>query len=171
YLSGAVKPGARTFSRQSVSMLAVFLCLSIVGAGLTGCGLRRGDPPPAEMTLRIEPDASANSGRIFYLMVRSTDEEQYLEHTYSHVASKVFGDPADPDILGVFPILPGRDEKIDVVQPRQNPVAFYFLFSEQSDDWRHLMPQPLDDTYRISIQDQSVVIEGRRSIFRRFQRY
>ncbi len=123
------------------------------------------------MTLEIKPKATANNGQIFYMVVRSTNEKQYLTETYANIAAIVFADPPDANVLGAFPIFPGKNEKIKVVQPRQNPVAFYFLFTDPSDDWRYLMAQPLASTYEITIERNSVTIGSRSGLFRRFQRY
>lgn len=153
-----------------LGVVLVVFCLCVL-VGLLGACAKRTAPPPPQMTLEIKPKPNANKGQVFYMVVRSTNEKQYLTETYAGIAALVFADPPDANVLGAFPIFPGKNEKIKVVQPRQNPVAFYFLFTDPSDDWRHLVAQPLASTYEITIEQDSVVIGSRRGLFRRFQKY
>lgn len=138
--------------------VSVFLLLSLLLGFVGGCG-GQSIPPPPQMSLEIRADAKANQGKVFYILVRSTNEKQYLTETYANIAALVFANPPDPSVLGAFPVFPNKKQKIQVVQPSQNPVAFYFLFTEASDQWRQLVDQPLVDSYIIQIHGDRVQIK------------
>lgn len=134
---------------------------------LVGCGGRKPAPPP-KMTLNVQSDPASNQGQVFYLVARSVTDRQFLTDTYQSVASLVFADPPDPALLGSHAVIPGRKQVLKVVQPTQNALGFYFLFTEPGDQWKRMVSQPLASTYDIHINnDDSVIIEPHKGFFRR----
>lgn len=148
----------------NLDKLLAILFLGLLISLLGGCG-GRSNPAPPQMALEIKPAATANKGQVFYMVVRSTNEKQYLTATYADITGLVFADPPDPSVLGAFPVFPGKPQTLNVAQPGQNPVAFYFLFSGPSDHWRHLVDQPLAAGYEIRIEGDTVVVAGKKSFW------
>jgi len=156
-----------SWKHGTVCAAAVVAFISVVLLSASGCSGRPKTPKPPMMTLNIMPEASANGGQVFYMLVRSTNQKQFLTDGYQTIASLVFTDPADPSVLGVFPVFPDRQQKVKVVQPDQNPVAFYFLFTNPSEQWRQLAPQPLGVQYDIYIEKETVTLTPRKGWPRR----
>ena len=58
--------------------------LGLVAAVLAGCG------SSSTLTVRIDPSADANAGQPFYVVVRSTEQAEYVTESYESVAARVF---------------------------------------------------------------------------------
>lgn len=140
------------------------VCAAVLLLMIVGCG-GRSAPAVPQMTLNIEAEADANAGKVFYVVVRSTLERQYFTATYADIAGIVFADPPDASMLGAFPVFPGKDQAFTVKQPDQNPVAFYFLFTEPSEYWRQIVPQPLAKAYYIEIAGNTVIVREKKSFW------
>jgi hypothetical protein len=151
----------------SWKVLETGLLGALILMSLTGCASKKPVPPP-QMTLNVQSDPAANQGQVFYLLTRSVTDRQFLSDTYQSVASLVFADPPDPAVLGAHAIVPGRKQEIKIVQPTQNALAFYFLFTEPGDHWKKMVSQPVASAYNIGIsQGEGVVIEKHKGFFRR----
>lgn len=120
------------------------------------------------MLLNIQCDPAANGGQVFYLVVRSVTDRQFLSDTYQSVASLVFAEPPDPAVLGSHAIVPGRRQAIKMVQPTQNALGFYFMFTEPGDQWKRMVSQPVASTYNIRVGgDDTVVIQQHKGFLKR----
>ncbi|TYT73918.1 hypothetical protein [Desulfobotulus mexicanus] len=160
--SGSLLMGNTSDRRAVVHKPLLFLLpVLLIFLSATGCGKPWQTAPGPQMLLRIQAMPDANRGRIFYMLVRETTEKQYLTESYAEIAALVFSEPGDPSVLGVFSLVPGKKAEFRVAMPEQNPVAFYFLFTEPSEDWNHMMPLPLKPSYEILIQERSVTIDDR----------
>lgn len=155
---------SRRWKALETGFLGVAILLSLVG-----CAGKKPVPPP-QMTLNIQTDPATNKGQIFYMVLRSVTDRQFLSDSYQSVASLVFADPPDPTLLGAHAIVPGRKQVIRTVQPTQNALAFYFMFTEPADQWKKMVSQPLASAYNVGIdRDDAVVIEKRKGFFGRLR--
>jgi predicted component of type VI protein secretion system len=154
--------GSRTFSMRT--LLGVILSLCIVVSSL-GCSSRR--PPPPQMKLHVHTDAATNDGQLFYMLVRAVSDKQFLTESYQTVAGIVFADPPDKTVVGTHVILPGTTQDLQVLQPEESPVAFYFLFTDPGDQWKRILDQPLAKAYDIKIHKSDITITKRRSLLMR----
>jgi hypothetical protein len=137
-----------------------------LAAGLlnaVGCGAKR----PPQMTLNVKSTINTNDGQLFYLVIRTINEKQFLSDTYQAVAGMVFADPVDPSILGTQVIFPGLEQTFKIAQPVQNSVGFYFLFTAPGDQWKRMVSQPLAGYYNINIENERVDVSVRQGFFRR----
>ena len=145
-------------------LLGVILSIAAV-LSCMGCSSRR--PPPPQMKLHVQSDSATNDGQIFYMVVRAVGDKQFLTESYQTVAGMVFADPPDKTIVGSHVVLPGNIQELQVIQPEESPVAFYFLFTNPGDQWKKILDQPLALAYNISIHKNEVTITKRRSLWRR----
>ena len=113
--------------------------------------------PPPELVFNVKPDIQANNGGLFYFVVRKANEKQFMLQGYADVASKAFSDPADPDSLGVFSIVPGSKQECKVSQPAQGTVALYFLLTQPGSQWKKLIAMPFQESYDIKLKANSQV--------------
>lgn len=157
--------GSRLLKR-SVRFSCCFLLFSAVLSSAIGCGPKR-PPPPPQMTISLHSTIQTNGGQLFYLLMRTVNEKQFLADTYQGVADLVFADPPDSSVLGTQVIFPGLDQTFKVVQPVQNSVGFYFLFTNPGDQWKRLVSQPLANAYVIDIDGDRVDISVKQGFFRR----
>lgn len=154
-------------SASWTAILQVGLLGALAVMFLSGCAGKKPAPPP-QMLLNIQCDPAANSGQVFYLVVRSVTDRQFLSDTYQSVVSLVFAEPPDPAMLGSHAIIPGRKQAIKMVQPTQNALGFYFLFTEPGDQWKRMLSQPVASTYNIRIgADDTVVIQQHKGFLKR----
>jgi|GEM_PF-1324373 hypothetical protein len=126
---------------------------------LSGCASSWQGASAQQILLKVKATPDANKGRIFYMLVRASSEKQFLTDSYPDIAALVFAEPRDPNVLGVYSIIPGRTAEFSVPMPDKSPVALYFLFTEPSENWNHLLGMPLKPSYEILIQDHSVVLD------------
>jgi hypothetical protein len=110
-----------------------------------------GPEPPPPMQFDVNAEYPANGGRLFYLLVRSVNEKQFMLDGYQDIADKAFADPPDPTVLGVFSVVPGTEMEFTVTQPAQGPVALYFLLTQPGPQWKKLLSPPLEDEYDVAI--------------------
>ena len=101
---------------------------------------------------------------MFYFVVRTANEKQFMLEGYQDIANKAFADPPDPNVLGVFSIVPGKEQEYSVNQPTQGGVALYFLLTHPAGpQWKKLLSLPLKEEYEINIpaNDQIQVNENK----------
>lgn len=122
---------------------------------LTACS---SDPlPPPMVGFEVTADAQANNNRLFYFVVRTANEKQFMLETYQEVASKAFADTPDTSVLGVFSVVPGTKQEYVINQPAQGTIALYFLFTEPGLQWKKLLGLPLEEKYEIELKENSQV--------------
>jgi hypothetical protein len=116
------------------------------------------DPkPPPSLVFDVTANSQTNNGGLFYLVVRSANEKQFMLESYQKVASKAFTDPPDPDGLGVFSIVPGTKQEYTVSQPARGTIALYFLFTQPGSQWKKLLSMPFEAKYNINLMATSQV--------------
>lgn len=127
----------------------------LVAVLLTACSTTLSPPPP--LVFDVNANIQTNNGRLFYFVVRSANEKQFMLESYKDVASKAFSDPPDSGVLGVFSIVPGTKQECTLNQPMQGMVALYFLFTDPGAQWKKLIATPFKDKYKINLKANSQV--------------
>lgn len=122
--------------------------LSLVTIFMVACSSTPSPPPPLAFT--ISTPKQTNSGGLFYMVARTANEKQFMLDTYKEIAGKAFSDPPDPNILGVFSIVPGTEQLCEINPPAQGTMALYFLFTQPGSQWKKLLSEPLAKKYRIN---------------------
>lgn len=139
---------------QRQPRLPVFLPLSAL---LLLAACNSGPTPPPPVVFDVTAEYQANGGNLFYLLVRSVNEKQFMTESYQDVASKAFADPPDPTVLGVFSVVPGKEQEYTVSQPATGSVALHFLFTQPGPQWKKLLALPLADEYDVNVSANSQV--------------
>ena len=111
-----------------------------------------GPKPPPPMVFDVTAEYQTNNGHLFYFLVRSSNEKQFMLEDYQDIAGKAFTDPPDPNVLGVFSVVPGTEQEYTVNQPTQGTLALYFLFTKPGPEWKKLLSLPLHDEYMINLK-------------------
>jgi hypothetical protein len=127
-----------------------FYLLIVILTLLIGCSSTPKPPPP--LVLSVRANAQANNGELFYFVVKTANEKQFMLETYQDVASKAFSDPPDPAGLGVFSIVPGTKQEYNVNQPAEGTIALYFLFTKPGSQWKKLLAMPFEEEYIINLK-------------------
>jgi predicted component of type VI protein secretion system len=135
-------------------LLKVFPPLA-VAILLVACSSAPKPPPP--LVFDVTTATQTNNGGLFYFVVRSANEKQFMLETYQDVANKAFSDPPDQGVLGVFSVVPGTQQEYTVNQPAQGTVALYFLLTKPGSQWKKLFSAPLEDKYNINLKANSQV--------------
>jgi hypothetical protein len=105
--------------RTSATILAAVL--------LTACSSDPKPPPP--LLFEVSSNPQANNGSLFYFVVRTTNDKQFMLENYQDIADKAFIDPPEASFLGSFAIVPGTKQECKVNLPAQGSVALYFLLT------------------------------------------
>lgn len=138
----------KPFSHHSFLALMITVLLTACSSGPT-------PPPPVAFT--VTADYETNDSRLFYFVVRSANDKQFMLESYQDVANKAFSEPPDTGVLGVFSIVPGTEQKYTVSLPTQGSIALYFLFTQPGSQWKKLLALPLEETYNINLKANSQV--------------
>ncbi len=128
-------------------------------AALILCALAAGCAPTR--TLLVHPAAHVNRDRRFYLVVRTLKEEEFVADSYQRIASLVFPTVPDASVKLVRLVSPGRDDKIDVTVPDDQPFAIYALFTDPSESWKVLLTPPLNTQFEVTLDGNRVTVHGR----------
>lgn len=107
-----------------------------------------------KLTLRSYPDT--NKGQPVYVMIRSVNAKKFLTDSYQDIADKVFADPPDPSVLDYKAILPGQKQKIKLKKP-DTSVGIYCMFTEPGDEWKIILPRPLNSKYKIELEKNRII--------------
>jgi hypothetical protein len=135
--------------------LIKYFILPIFLANILSCA---SDPhAPIPVQLKVIADYRANGGKLFYAMVTSTNEQQFMIDGYSDIAAKAFAEPPDQNTLKVFLVQPGSEQEITFDQPAQGLVGLYFLFTDPGVEWKKLLNVPLGDGYEVNFSGGSNV--------------
>lgn len=127
--------------KMSMALLAAVL--------LTACA---SDPaPPPSLIFNVTANAQTNNGGLFYFVVRSVNEKQFMLETYQDVAGKAFADSSDANSIGSFSIVPGAKQECVVSPPAQGTVALYFLWTQPGSQWKKLLSLPLASKYNVNL--------------------
>ena len=126
-----------------------YTLLLLIAFLLAACSSAPTPPPPLVFNVTANPQA--NNGALFYFVVRSSNEKQFMLESYQDVAGKTFSDPPDPNSVGVFSIVPGTKQECEVNLPAQGTLALYFLFTQPGSQWKKLLSLPLGDQYLVNL--------------------
>lgn len=155
--------GSKRLARRAIQLLGCALLTTIL-LHAAGCGGRKPIPPP-QMSITVQTDAKINGGQVFYFVMRSVNEKQFLTDTYQTVAGSVFADSPDGGVLSSQVIFPGMRQTFMVPQPAQNSVAFYFMFTNPGEEWKKIVSQPLANGYTIHIEEDRVDVLPQKSFW------
>ena len=137
-----------------ISSWTIFYSL-ILALMLSACASEPTPPPP--VGFEVTADHLTNNSRLFYFVVRSATEKKFMLEGYQDIANKAFADPQDPDVLGVFSIVPGTKQVYNIKLPAQGTVALYFLFTQPGTQWKKLLSLPLNEKYNINLKPDNQV--------------
>jgi hypothetical protein len=139
----------RSLAAWKVSLIVVSTVLLIACAS---------EPtPPAPLLFEIDSAYQTNNNRLFYFVVRSTTDKQFMLDSYADIANKAFSDTPNPSLLGVFSVVPGTLQEYAVSLPAQGSLGLYFLLTEPSSQWKELLSLPLEEKYTIDIKENNQV--------------
>jgi hypothetical protein len=124
---------------------------------LGACASTSTPKPPPPLTFDVTTTIQTNDGGLFYFVVRSANEKQFMLETYQDVANKAFSEPPDQGVLGVFSVVPGTQQEYTVSQPTEGTIALYFLLTKPGSQWKKLLSTPLEDKYNINLKANSQV--------------
>ena len=133
-------------------LLGVRLALCALGA-MPACG---GVPT---RTLVLHPAPDVNQGRIFYVLVRTTDEKEFFADSYQKIAALAFPAAKDPSVLALALVNPGKSERLEVKVPGEQPFAIYMLFTSPGEPWKLLLSAPLEKEYEFMMEGNRVFLE------------
>lgn len=140
--------------------IMILVCLAIA---LVACGPKKPALTPLQMWITIQPDASANSGKVFWMVIKEVDENQFANDTYDRIESTFLAEDWGPDVLGVFPVVPGTERRITITRPTFRHAGFYFLFTEPREYWKVILKQPIGTNYDLRIEEYKASVSRRMS--------
>ncbi len=138
-----------TLTRPPLRLALLALALSAFAA----CG---GVPT---RTLVFHPAPDVNQGRIFYVLVRTTDEKEFFADSYQKIAALAFPAAKDPSVLALAVVYPGKSEKLEVKVANEQPFAIYMLFTTPGEPWKLLLSAPLEKEYEFMMEGNRVFLE------------
>lgn len=97
-----------------------------------------------QMTIKICSTKCTNGGTPFYVLVRSTDYPTFVTDDYAKIAQLIAHPPEDQTSFGIFCIMPGIDQVIEMDTPTSKCLAVYFLFTSPGDVWKRMLELPND---------------------------
>lgn len=122
-----------------------------------GCAKKAGPATPPQITFVIESTTATNNGQPFYVVIRSCNSGEFVTNSYESVAGSVFANPPDPNVLAFREILPGYEQKIMANMPETDAAGVYCLFTEPGDEWKTMLPQPLESKYEVTLGKNEIV--------------
>ena len=138
--------------RFGIYAVAIFIAI-----WACGCAKKAGPATPPQITFVIRSTTATNNGQPFYVVIRSCNSGEFVTNSYESVAGSVFASPPDPDVLASREVLPGYERKIMVDKPESDAVGVYCLFTEPGDEWKTMLPQPLESKYEVTLGKNVVV--------------
>ena len=157
-ISSTRREMTRAGSGKGLKILGLLLILLLVAA----CAGKKAPAAP-KLVLLVHPQRSVNKGQIFYMVIKEVDEKRFNKDTYQDVASLVTADDPGSYVLGIHPVIPGKQQKIYMDKPGEMSLGLYFLFTVFRDDWKRRIPPPLTGKYRITIENETIDISERQA--------
>jgi hypothetical protein len=112
--------------------------------------------PPRQLV--VHPLAHVNRDRRFYLVVRAIKDQDFIADDYQKIAAQVFAPTRDPSVRLVRLVSPGRDDKVLLTLPDEEPFAVYALFTEPGEPWKVLVTPPLARIYELVLDDNRLTV-------------
>ena len=144
-------------------MLRILALLIIVGV-LCGCAGSKDSVKKEYITLYINPDSSVNSERPVYIVIRKANIKNFLAEEYDAIVDMVHAEPPDETLLAWRILLPGQQEKIEVVKPDKASIGVYVLFTNPGENWKMILEIPLESEYKINLKN-NVLEDYRKRVF------
>jgi type VI secretion system VasD/TssJ family lipoprotein len=140
------------------------LVFVLVAAGLYGCFGSKDAMKKEMITFTINPDSSSNDERPVYIVIRKANIKNFLAEDYDVIVDMVHAEPQDESILAWRVLLPGQQEKIEVVKPEKSSVGVYVLFTNPGEKWKMILEKPLESEYKINVK-RNVLEDQRKRTF------
>lgn len=103
--------------------------------------------------VKIQSPKDLNAGRPVRMLIRSVDQQEYVNESYVSVADKVV--VKDDSVLGsavVYPQLP----LLMAVKRGDKMVAVYFFFTQPGSRWKTLLETPVPHTTEIRLGTSNI---------------
>lgn len=140
------------------SRLALLFSLILIATAVLAvdsCSLFRRSSPKL-MTFVIKSKDDTNEGQPFYIMIRYVNQQTFLTDSYQTISAMAFASEADPAVLAVRSILPGKKLKLRVQKLDKDPIGVYCLFTNPGERWKVLLSQPLKSKYKIRLDKNNI---------------
>ncbi len=139
---------------SSSSRAAATAAVAAIVALLAGCGSDR-------FTVKIDAKPDANAGQPFYVVVRSTEQAEYVTESYESVAARVFATPPDASVLKSEVVYPGETRKLAFDKPaKADTLGIYFLFTKPGEKWKTARAAPLPSSVDVEISGNTIKDES-----------
>ncbi len=144
--------------RLAALVVAIGIAGLVAGAALAGCGGKQTAEPMPMLEIAIVSEDTTNSGRPFYVLVRTVTPEVFRETTYQEAVGLVTA--PDASIVANLVVFPGRDAAVTIETPDAGDLAIYLMLTEPDSRWRRFFERPLPERIVIdAVQDSDGVID------------
>ena len=96
-------------------------------------------PPDTAVTFEIKTSAACNDLTPVYFLIKATDFSHFLMVDYQQIATEVAHPEEEPTYLASLCLLPGTTKTIKLEVPEDKAIAFYALFTQPENGWKHLI--------------------------------
>jgi hypothetical protein len=158
-----VKVISNFFSWHSARVFSIIVFVLVAG-GFYGCFGSKDAMKKEMITFTINPDSSANDERPVYIVIRKADIKNFLADDYDAIVDMVQAEPQDESILAWRVLLPGQQEKIEVIKPDKLSLGVYVLFTSPGEKWKMMLEKPLESEYKINIK-RNILEDQRKRAF------
>jgi type VI secretion system VasD/TssJ family lipoprotein len=158
-----VKVSIPFFSWHSARVFSILALVLVVG-GFYGCAGSKDSVKKEIITLTVNPDSSSNDGRPVYIVIRKANIKNFLAEDYDTIVDIVHAEPSDETLLAWRILLPGKQEKIEVVKPDKSSLGVYVLFTNPGENWKMMFEIPLESKYNINVK-RNVLEDQRKRAF------
>lgn len=100
--------------------------------------------------VQIETTKRSNSATPLYILVKTTHFASFLLDSYQNIAMEVGSAEEDPSCLACLCLLPGETKILKLKLPKEEPIAFYGIFTNPRSNWKTMI-QPQKDFRRINV--------------------
>ena len=94
---------------------------------------------------------STNSGRTYYVVVKTTTDNEFLTDDYDTISKIVAAKKRDKSVLKVELVWPGQTKEIRFKAPSAQTIGVYLLITNPKGDWKALISAPLYHYYALSL--------------------
>ncbi|WP_148037438.1 hypothetical protein ACGP04_04195 [Piscirickettsia salmonis] len=127
--------------KRILSLSIVFL----LALTITGCSLFA--TKQKKMHLTIDSAELSNNAKVFYVMVKPVDKNEFLTDSYDVLYNELFTSVA----LYRSVIKPGQTLTTDIPVTTSKDFGIYFFFTNPTDRWKLLINQPIPSDYKIKL--------------------
>ncbi len=150
--------------KRSVNPVFIVFAAALLAAA--GCAMKTKPVSAPKINFTVKSTTAANEGKPFYIVIRSCNSKEFVTGGYDSVAGALFGDPPDKSIIAYHEVIPGYTLELTAEKPDTNSIGVYCLFSDPGDEWKQLLPRPLEPRYKIDL-GRNTIVSVERMIHRR----